>query len=139
MVYNFHNAMRLFNQKRYVDETASTETLLNEERKVDDEEHLVIPRTKNRITTTVAVPYALLFILTIYAMILRNQITTNPARYAQTLFSPAQDALKPKIEIFEQGFGREATPYQGQPSPELDTRWEALYKCKSTYLVGGQV
>ncbi|UNI22937.1 hypothetical protein JDV02_008781 [Purpureocillium takamizusanense] len=46
---------------------------------------------------------------------------------SQVLYSPAQDAVRYKIQKFHRGFGEDKTIYQGAPSPEVDEAWKALY------------
>jgi len=45
---------------------------------------------------------------------------------------PAQDALGYEIKKFRLGLHDDITEYQGDPTPELDERWESLYKSKSS-------
>lgn len=39
----------------------------------------------------------------------------------------AQDAIEYETVVFHNSHGNDVTLYQGEPSPELDARWNALY------------
>ncbi|KAK7943557.1 uncharacterized protein PG986_012670 [Apiospora aurea] len=45
----------------------------------------------------------------------------------QILYSPAREAVYYEVKKFHRGFGLDKTIYQGDPSPEVDAEWEALY------------
>ncbi|GJJ13520.1 hypothetical protein Clacol_007774 [Clathrus columnatus] len=70
--------------------------------------------------------FALVELLVILGMALfvfkRNRNSGSPSVY--TL---AQEAIEYETVVFHNSFGEDATPYQGEPSPELDARWNALY------------
>lgn len=41
--------------------------------------------------------------------------------------APVQHLLEYEIRKFELGLGSQTTDFQGEPSPELDARWDSLY------------
>jgi hypothetical protein len=45
-------------------------------------------------------------------------------------YSPAQEAIEYKIEVFHQNIETAPSQFQGPPSAELDQAWEDLYQCE---------
>lgn len=83
-----------------------------------------------KLLLAIVIPYIAFGILLTYVLALPSSLPSD-TNY-QTLYSPAQHVLKPESKVFElgfdDGFHDETTLYQGQPSDELDKRWEALYE-----------
>ncbi|PQE19437.1 tat pathway signal sequence protein [Rutstroemia sp. NJR-2017a BBW] len=47
--------------------------------------------------------------------------------FLQLTYSPVQHLLEYEVRKFRLGLGDDITEYQGEPSPELDERWNSLY------------
>ena len=47
--------------------------------------------------------------------------------------APAQEALENVHKVWGMGLGASKTIYQGEPSPEVDHAWEALYNGASEH------
>lgn len=128
--------MSAFKYKPILNDLSASEKLLgSDEAEGSDFVHALSTKpckTRWRLVVLIAAPYLALATLIVYLITLRQSYPTYPARLSQTLYSPAQEALKAEIKIFElgfdDGFHDETTVYQGQPSKELDERWEALYE-----------
>lgn len=49
---------------------------------------------------------------------------------SQLTYSPAQEAIEYKVEVFHQNVESAPSQFQGPPSAELDQAWEDLYQCE---------
>ncbi|KAJ4470468.1 hypothetical protein J3R30DRAFT_3808153 [Lentinula aciculospora] len=56
-------------------------------------------------------------------------------QFPEGVYSPAHVSVSYVTKRFNGSFPMTLTEYQGEPSPELDEKWEELYACKCKYAI----
>ncbi|KAJ5951160.1 uncharacterized protein N7479_009573 [Penicillium vulpinum] len=118
---------------------SDSNSLFSESKGLMGEETTILPRKRSWTQWALPAAHLALFLLytSVFFFFLR-QVQKIEKQNQHVLFSPAQEAVK--LEAMEfQGQLRIISPYQGDPSPELDQAWKDLLQYSNIWVTGEEL